>query len=166
MIYSTGMNDDARRLIADLRLLPHPEGGYYRETYRSQRAVETPNADRRGALTNIYFLLTGETFSAWHRIDADETWHFYRGTGLVIPAIDDGGRLNEIALGPDGPWQTTIPAGTYFAAYVPDSSGYALVGCSVAPGFDFAGFELPAREELAARYPQHAEIIARLTRPG
>ncbi|MGZ3497862.1 MAG: cupin domain-containing protein [Vulcanimicrobiaceae bacterium] len=158
------MNDDVEHLIVDLQLLPHPEGGYYRETYRSANVVVTSDGSQRCALTNIYFLLPGETFSAWHRIDADEAWHFYCGTGLVILIIDQDGRRDECRFAPTGPWQTTIAAGKYFAAYVPDPKGYALVGCSVAPGFDFSGFELPSREELTARFPQHSEIIRRFTR--
>ena len=157
------MTDEVARLIADLQLLPHPEGGYYRETYRSDSTVLKTDGAQRSALTNIYFLLTGESFSAWHRIDADETWNFYHGTGLVISIID-GERLEQVALGPNGPWQLAIAAGTYFAAHVPDPLGYALAGCSVAPGFDFSGFELPTREELKARYPQHSGIIRRFTR--
>jgi predicted cupin superfamily sugar epimerase len=158
------MTQDADRLIRELQLVVHAEGGYYRETYRSAARVITDDGSRRSALTNIYFLLTGDTFSAWHRIDADETWHFYRGTGLIISIIKQDGSLEERRLGPDGPWQTTVPAGCYFAAHVPDAAAYALVGCSVAPGFEFSGFELASREALTVRHPQHAAAILRFTR--
>jgi uncharacterized protein len=158
------MTHDADRLISELQLIAHPEGGYYRETYRSAASVTTAGGYRRRALTNIYFLLTGDTFSAWHRIDADETWHFYRGSDLIILVINDDGRVEERRLGQAGPWQTTVPAGYYFAAHVPDATGYALVGCSVAPGFEFSGFELASRESLTAQYPQHAVAIVRFSR--
>lgn len=158
------MTREVDGLIADLELTLHPEGGYYRETYRSDASVTTSGGSERSALTNIYFLLTGETFSAWHRIDADETWHFYRGTGIVISIIGRDGKLEERHLGPNGPWQTTVPAGLYFAAHVPDTAGFALVGCSVAPGFEFTAFEIPSREVLANRYPEHASAITRFTR--
>lgn len=158
------MTQEVEGLIATLQLIAHPEGGYYRETYRSSASVTTSAGSERSALTNIYFLLTGETFSAWHRIDADETWHFYRGSGIVISIIGPDRSLEERQLGPDGPWQTTVPAGLYFAAHVPNAAGYALVGCSVAPGFEFSAFEIPSREALAGRYPEHGAAIARFTR--
>lgn len=158
------MTQDIERLISDLQMKEHPEGGYYRETYRSTALVTTGNGIPRSALTNIYFLLTGDTFSAWHRIDADETWHFYRGSNLIISMIDRDGSLEERRLGPAGPWQTTVPAGCYFAAHVEDAAGYALVGCSVAPGFEFSGFELASRKALTARYPVHAAAVLRFTR--
>jgi uncharacterized protein len=157
------MRSDVERLIGELRLSPHPEGGWYRETYRSERTIGT-GAPPRAVLTNIYFLLSGDVFSAWHRIDADETWHFYRGTGLTIYVIDAGGRIEERVLGPDGPWQTTIPAGLLFASQAASADGYALAGCSVAPGFEFSGFELPSRDDLLAQYPEHGEVIRRFTR--
>jgi uncharacterized protein len=158
------MAEDVQRLISELRLVPHPEGGYYRSTYRSQVSVVTAGGVRRSALTNIYFLLDGDTFSAWHRIDADETWHFYRGGELIISIITHEGGLEERHLGPDGPWQTTVNAGCYFAAHVPEATAYALVGCSVAPGFEFSKFEIASRKALTLKYPQHATAIMRFTR--
>jgi uncharacterized protein len=157
------MTKDVERLISELQLIPHPEGGYYRETYRSETVVMAGGEQHRSALTNIYFLLTGDAFSAWHRIDADETWNFYRGSDLIISIIDRDGLLEERRIGPEGPWQTTVHANCYFAAHVPDATAYALVGCSVAPGFEFTGFELPSREALTKQYPQHADTIGRFT---
>lgn len=154
---------EIERLISELQLAAHPEGGYYRETYRSASSVIDSERQRRSALTNIYFLLTSDAFSAWHRIDADETWNFYRGSDIIISVIDHDGALEEHRLGSAGPWQTTVPAGCYFAAHVPDGA-YALVGCSVAPGFEFSGFELASRAALTARHPQHADAILRFTR--
>jgi uncharacterized protein len=158
------MTQDVERLISELRMVPHPEGGYYCETYRSPTSVVTESGHRRSALTNIYFLLTGISFSAWHRVDGDETWHFYRGGDLIISIIHRDGSLEDRRLGAAGPWQTTVAAGCYFAAWVVEAAAYALVGCSVAPGFEFAGFEVPTRGALTAQYPQHAAAIARLTR--
>jgi predicted cupin superfamily sugar epimerase len=158
------MVEEVERIVSELQLVPHPEGGYYRETYRSAVDVLTLAGCRRSALTNIYFLLTGDTFSAWHRIDADETWHFYRGHSLIVSIISPDGALEERHLGATGPWQTTVPAGCFFAAHVPNAADYALVGCSVAPGFEFSAFEIPSREALAAQYPQHTAAIARFTR--
>jgi uncharacterized protein len=157
------MASEIDRLVGELQLSPHPEGGWYREIYRSARTVAT-GAGPRAALTNIYFLLGGNAFSAWHRIDADETWHFYRGTGLTIFVIDVNGQIERRTLGPDGPWQTTIPAGLLFASQATPPDGYALAGCSVAPGFEFSGFELPSRSDLLERYPLHQEIVHRFTR--
>jgi predicted cupin superfamily sugar epimerase len=155
--------DDAAKIIADLELIPHPEGGWYAETYRSKLFVNA-NGVPRSALTNVYFLLAGTTFSAYHRLDADETWHFYRGSGLTISIIHADGTFEERRLGPDGPWQTTVVAGSYFGSSVTDQMGFALVGCSVAPGFEFSGFELPTRDTLIARFPRHEDSIRRLTR--
>ncbi|HTX02566.1 MAG TPA: cupin domain-containing protein [Candidatus Acidoferrales bacterium] len=155
--------DDATKMIAHLGLIPHPEGGWYAETYRSALTVHA-NGAPRSALTNVYFLLDGTTFSAYHRLDADETWHFYLGNELTISVIGVDGVLEERRLGPDGPWQTTIVAGSFFAASLTNQTGYALVGCSVAPGFEFAGFDLAKRDALVARFPEYSDSIRRLTR--
>jgi uncharacterized protein len=155
--------DDAAKIIADLGLIPHPEGGWYAETYRSTLTVHARGTPR-SALTNVYFLLDGTMFSAYHRLDADETWHFYLGNDLRVSIIGPDGVLEEHLLGPDGPWQTTVVAGSFFAASLANQTGYALVGCSVAPGFEFAGFELAKRDALIARFPHHEDSIRRLTR--
>ena len=129
----------AAEIIARLELKPHPEGGHYRETFRDSRA----NADGRSLSTAIYFLLARGERSHWHRIDAVETWHYYAGQALTLRIADDGGR-RTVTLGPD------LAAGEVPQAIVPlhawqaaESSGdWTLVGCTVAPGFDFAKFEL------------------------
>jgi uncharacterized protein len=160
--------------IASLGLVPHPEGGFYRETYR---AAETIAADHlparfpgaRAFSTAIYFLLPGDQVSLLHRIKSDEVWHFYAGTSLTLALIHpDDGRLEECRLGPDPErgerFQVLVPAGRWYGASVDDPDSYALVGGTVAPGFDFADFELADRETLLARFPQHRPVILRLTR--
>jgi predicted cupin superfamily sugar epimerase len=158
------VNAQAERLIAELRLTPHPEGGYFRETFRSADRVTTSRGGTRSALTTILFLLTGEAFSAFHRLTSDETWHFYRGDPLTIEIIDAAGRHDRRELTADGPWQAAVPAGAHFASHVENPIGYALVGCDVAPGFEFSDFYLATRSVLIAQYPHLAPLIAKFTR--
>jgi uncharacterized protein len=158
------VHDEAKRLIAAFRLQPHPEGGWYRETYRSAERVTTSRGSVRSATTSIYFLLTAETFSAFHRLASDETWHFYRGDPVTIELIDASGMHESRVLGAGDALQTTIVAGTHFAAHVDAEGGYAFVGCDVAPGFEFADFHLTTRSMLTAAYPHQAPLIARFTR--
>jgi predicted cupin superfamily sugar epimerase len=158
------LNAQAERYIAELRLAPHPEGGFFRETFRSADRVTTWRGSTRSALTTILFLLTGEAFSAFHRLTSDETWHFYRGDPLTIEIIDAAGRHDRRGLSADGPWQAAVPAGAHFASHVENPHGYALVGCDVAPGFEFSDFFLATRHVLIAQYPQHAALIVKLTR--
>jgi predicted cupin superfamily sugar epimerase len=141
------MHAEALRTIQALSLAPHPEGGYYRELFRSPHSVTSEDGRYRPALTVIYFLLTGDECSTWHRLASDETWHFARGDALVIDLIDPAGRRETLHLGPGGPWAATIPATTAFA-----------------PGFAFEDFELLAAAELCARHPQHARTIERYAR--
>jgi len=158
------MHPEAARIQAALDLAPHPEGGWYRETFRSPQPVTTARGATRSAATAIYFLLTSEAFSAFHRIASDETWHFYRGDPIVIEIIMPAGAHERVVLGVDLTFQATVPAGAYFAAHVEAPGGYALVGCDVAPGFAFEDFELADRAALAAAYPQHGALVERFTR--
>jgi predicted cupin superfamily sugar epimerase len=158
------MNAEAQRLISELRLAPHPEGGFFRETFRSADRITTARGTARSALTTILFLLTSDNFSAFHRLTSDEVWHFYRGDRLSVEIIDAAGRHERRVLGADGPWQTAVPAGAHFASHVEAESGYALVGCDVAPGFEYSDFYLATRAVLIAQYPQHAPLIAKFTR--
>jgi uncharacterized protein len=158
------VNPQAQRLIAAFRLQPHPEGGWYRETYRSAERVTTARGAVRAATTSIYFLLSAQTFSAFHRLASDETWHFYRGDPVTLELIDAAGRYERRVLGEGDGLQTTIVAGTHFAAHVDAPDGWVLVGCDVAPGFEFADFHLTTRAMLSAAYPQFAPLIARYTR--
>jgi predicted cupin superfamily sugar epimerase len=154
-------------LVAELDLRAHPEGGFFRETHRSVDVVATPRGPR-SALTSILFLLTPASFSAFHRIASDEAWHFYRGDPIAIEILHANGAYERRVLCERGPWQTVVPAGAAFASHVEtppeDPQGFALVGCDVAPGFEFADFELCPRNELTARYPGYAHLIAGLTR--
>ncbi len=165
------MDKDAQYWINHLDLSPHPEGGYYRATYKSELTIvrsALPGSYQgdRSASTAIYFLLDEGNFSAFHRIASDEVWHFYAGSSLVVYVIDPDGNYSELHLGggSDEVFQAVVKAGCWFASRVKDGAGFALVGCTVAPGFDFADFELAARSELVAAYPAHQKLIEELTR--
>lgn len=158
--------------IDQLQLQPHPEGGYYRETYRA--ALTLPHSalpghgGNRAACTAIYFLLAGEQFSAFHRIRSDELWHFYAGSGLAVHVLTPTGEYQQIWLGSnsaqDEHFQAVVAAGCWFGSSLRRPGTWALVGCTVAPGFDFADFEIAKCSTLQAQYPQHRSIIERLTR--
>ena len=158
------MHPEAQRLIAAHRLQPHPEGGWYRETYRSHARVTTDLGTVRSATTAIYFVLTSEAFSAFHRLASDETWHFYAGDPVTLELIAASGAHETRALSAEGARQTTIAAGAHFAAHVDAPDGYAFVGCDVAPGFEFSDFQLTTRSMLTAAYPHLGPLIARYTR--
>jgi len=154
-------------LIRQLQLLPHPEGGYYRETYRSAGALLTPDGAQRNTCTAIYYLLEGIDKSHFHRIRSDELWFFHAGEPLEIFEIVDG-QLATVMLGMDvqagqSP-SLLIPANTWFAARVRASSGFSLVSCTVSPGFDFADFELASRAKLTGEFPNLEQVIVDFTR--
>jgi len=115
-------------------------------------------------MTSIYYLLSAAEFSAFHRVRSDEIWHHYRGAPVVVEIISADGVYSQVVLGGENRWQYAIVAGTWFAAHVHGASLYALVGCDVAPGFEFADFELAERETLVATFPQHRDLIERFTR--
>lgn len=167
------MQPPASYWIDKLKMTPHVEGGAFREVYRAElilpkTALPLFFQGPRAAATHIYFLLARGQFSAFHRIASDEIWHFYYGDPLTIYELGHNGRLTEHRLGqnPDKgeTFQTVVRAGSWFASAPAPDSQYALVGCTVAPGFDFAEFELAKRETLAAQYPDHAGLIRRYTR--
>lgn len=172
----SSIDTPVQRLVAQFGLQPHPEGGYYRETYRCADAV-TVQAGRRAASTAIYYLLEGSDYSAWHRIASDELWHFYTGQALDIHVLDGNGGLLTHRLGDplrdvDCTFQVVVPAGRWFAAELASraqratgpSAGdaFALVGCTVAPGFEFSEFELADPQVLIRQHPAHAGLIRRL----
>lgn len=167
------MTKSAQYWIDQLGLIPHPEGGYYRETYRSsltiaREALPLQFTGPRLVSTAIYFLLDGENFSAFHRLRSDELWHFYAGGSLLVHVIEENGRHSEISIGSNPEagesLQAVVKAGSWFASSVRDRSSFALAGCTVAPGFDFEDFELGRRSDLIGLYPQHRRLIERLTR--
>jgi len=172
------LNDlTAGLLIETLRLRPHPEGGFYRESYRAPESIAAGALpDRFGGdrafSTAIYFLLRGDQVSTLHRLRCDEVWHFYVGAPLELVEITAGGRLAVTRLGPDVTAgqlpQAVVPAGRWFGARLaePRPDAFALAGCTVAPGFDFADLEMARRDELIAAHPRHEAIIRALTRPG
>lgn len=152
---------DVEIVIETLGLRPHPEGGYFRETFRSGVDVLT-GTRTRDALTSIYYVLWTGEFSAFHCIASDEIWHHYRGSPVILEIIDPEGRHTQVTIGTADCFQVAIPPNAWFAAHVDD--GYALVGCDVAPGFSFDDFTMGSREELIAAFPQHTSLIERLTR--
>jgi uncharacterized protein len=167
------MNKSAQYWIDKLNLIAHPEGGYYRETYRSElsiarEALPPQFTGPRLVSTAIYFLLDGKNFSAFHRLRSDELWHFYSGSPITVHVIEPDGVYSEIQLGNDPDagvvLQAVVKAGHWFASRGRDPGSFALAGCTVAPGFEFADFELGKRAELVKLYPQHRNLIESLTR--
>ncbi len=159
----------ANEWIEKLELLPHPEGGWFCEVYRSheyimQDALPERFGGARVFSTAIYFLLNAGEISRLHRIRQDEVWHFYDGDPLLLHQIDPEGTHTEQLVGNSGEALplAVVPAGNFFGAEV-SGNGYSLVGCTVAPGFDFADFEMPSRDELYQQFPQHGELIQKLT---
>jgi len=152
-------------LVKNLQLSPHTEGGWCRETYRSNQRFQGDGTfpDGRNHCTSIYFLITSSGFSALHRIKSDETWHFYDGDPLEIIEIDNQGRLIKTVLG-DGLYQYTVPAGNWFGSRVYANGNWSLTGCTVSPGFDFKDFEMADRNALLNSFPDLSEIIQQLTR--
>jgi predicted cupin superfamily sugar epimerase len=166
----------ARELIARLGLEPHPERGYFVETYRSPLVVggaagaALPHGAPRAASTAIYFLVTrAQPTTYLHRLVSDEIFHLYEGGPLDVLLLREGGpgevaRFGHDVAAGERP-QLVIPAGTWFAVELAPEATHCLFGCTVAPGFDFADFELAQGPELARRFPAHAARIARMTRP-
>jgi uncharacterized protein len=159
--------------IKKLQLEPHPEGGHYRRTYRAdlllaKTALPQVFTGPRPVSTAIFFLLEGKDFSAFHRMQSDELWHFYLGGSLLVHVIEPEGSYSTIQLGSNPEagetFQAAVKAGCWFASEVKDGKSFALVGCTVAPGFDFEDFELAKREQLVQIYPQHGKVIDKLTR--
>jgi predicted cupin superfamily sugar epimerase len=162
------MHPEARLIVDTLGLEPHPEGGFYRETFRAPLSLEgLPHGGPRAASTAIYFLLPAGVFSALHRVRSDEVWHHYDGDMVHIHEIDDAGTHTVVRLGPhvgtgERP-QHVVTAGKWQAAVVAGAR-YALCGCTVAPGFDFRDFEMPSRAALLAKWPSLRLVVETLTR--
>jgi len=157
---------NTNEIIQQLQLFPHPEGGFFKETYRSAATLTTSDGKTRNVSTDIYFLLENENKSNFHRIQSDEIWHFHQKNPLEIFVIDQGKLItktlgNNLEQG-EVP-QVVVPAGRWFAAQVKNGSGYSLVSCTVAPGFDFADFEMAKKETLLSQFPHLNDIIERFT---
>ncbi len=162
-----------KQFIKTLNLQEHPEGGYFKETYRSegiisQSALSNEFNGDRNFCTGIYFLLTSDSFSAFHKIKQDEMWHFYEGSPLVVHMIDEQGKYSSQKIGLDLDDnqipQFVVPKDVWFASEVLEPNSYSFVGCTVSPGFDFEDFELAERSSLVAKFPVCSEIINRLCR--
>lgn len=163
----------SKQWISSLNLKPHPEGGYFKEVYRSDEIINNTSLDTRylgirSVSTSIYFLLDGNQFSAFHKIKSDELWHFYDGSAIKIYIISEDGNLVMkklgIALEENEVPQIVISKNHWFAAEAIDKNSFSLVGCTVAPGFDFNDFELGKKKDLINKYPEHKEIIKKFTR--
>lgn len=158
--------------IEKLNLQKHPEGGYYRENYRSNDIINQDKSltrydDVRNVSTAIYYLLLGEEFSAFHKLKSDEIFHFYDGATLIVHLISEEGEYHQFKLGknPDNNevLQLVIPHGYWFASHVSEVNSYSLIGCTVSPGFNFNDFSLGNKKELAILYPHLTDIITKLT---
>ena len=172
MTISQKNSERAAQLISILGLAPHPEGGFFKETYRAKKNIKTLGLPgrydgERSFCTGIYFLLRGQDFSAFHKVNSDEMWHFYEGSPVVIYHIE-GEQLIKTIVGPvgEGVPQFVVPGGCWFAAEPLDKNSYTLVGCTVSPGFDFNDFELAERKVLAREWPQFKSVIDRLSHEG
>lgn len=167
------MSVSSKYWINKLKLIRHPEGGFYRELYSSSEFIQKKGLPGRynsfrPFSTSIYFLLESSDFSAFHRLKSDEIWNFYQGSPINIYIILPDKKLAKVTLGnnPDNNehFQFIIPKGTWFAAKSTNSGSFTLLGCTVAPGFDFDDFELGKREELIRKYPGHRRLITDFTR--
>lgn len=146
----------AQDYIQKLELLPHPEGGYFKQLFGND---ETGKKD----ISTIYYMLTNQDISAFHRLHGVvEIWYHHAGEALNIYVIDPDGTLHTHRLAPDGEMQVVIQPEQWFAAEIPDKQGFALVGCAVAPAFTFDNFELADKNSLLQSFPQHKELIERM----
>lgn len=153
------MTNIVTELVASLALKPHPEGGYYRETYRSEKVLGEPV---RALSTAIYYLLVPDTFSELHRLTADEIFHFYLGDTVEMLQLFEDGSTKIVRLGQNlaagEELQLVLPAGVWFGSRLVAGGNYALMGTTVAPGFEFADYERGEREALIARYCRNGEV--------
>jgi len=163
---------NARYWIHGLNLKKHPEGGHFREVYRSEEVIKMENLPARYSCvknfsTSIYFLLDREEVSRFHKLQSDEIWHFYYGSSITIHIINEQGTYTAHKLGRNlgegEELQFVIPKLSWFAAEVVNKSQFSLIGCTVAPGFDFTDFTLGGREQLLTQFPEHKILIERFT---
>jgi predicted cupin superfamily sugar epimerase len=160
-------NESASYWIKHLNLQPHPEGGFYREIFRSGQEIHRPSSSEiKQACTSIYYLLEGTDYSGFHRLASDEIWYFHKGKPLHIHVINEQGThaAFELSDTASGCLSVAIAAGLWFAAEIPSGCGFALASCVVAPGFEFSEFEMAKKEELIALYPQYQSLLAKFCR--
>jgi len=149
--------------IKHLNLIPHPEGGHYKETYRSTVSIEVYGCEgERSVSTAIYFLLQKDEKSHLHRIKSDELWFFHEGSSLEVIVLHEG-KMNVYVLGKNSEarevFQITVPAGAWFGSRIKNRDGFSLVSCTVAPGFDFRDFELAEYEKISREFPAYDSIL-------
>ena len=157
--------------INQLQLKKHPEGGYFREVYRSGEIILPEHLPKRykqsrNFSTSIYYLLEGKQFSSFHLLQSDELWHFYDGSAVLLYIINEKGELSvkKLERSVDSELQLAIEKQNWFAAELEDKKSFALFGCTVSPGFEFADFELGKRSDLIKKFPLHSVLIKRLTK--
>jgi uncharacterized protein len=162
---------DPQYYISKLGLEPHPEGGYFKRTFESQEQITDQELTvdfegKRMLYTSIYFLLTSNDVSHFHRLQSDELWYYHAGSPLSVHVIDENGEYTEYKLGLDlengEVPQVLVPKNTIFGSSVKDRETFSLVGCMVSPGFEYQDFELFTQEELLLKYPEHKEIIVKI----
>jgi predicted cupin superfamily sugar epimerase len=163
--------DQIQTLITKLGLTPHPEGGYFKSTFESEERISDQElsvnfVEKRKLFTSIYFLLTSDDVSHFHRLKSDELWYFHAGSPLTVHVIHENGEYEEIKIGMnlengEVP-QYLVPKNSIFGSSVMEKDTFSLVGCMVSPGFEFNDFELFTQNELLEKYPQHKEIIMKL----
>lgn len=158
------MNIDAKKIVTQLNLKPHPEGGFYKRNYESEEMIHTAHGTRH-AMSSIYYLLAEADHSKWHRLTSFERWFHHSGEAVLIHKIMDDGTLTTETLGSieEGMPVVDIPKNTWFSAELSQKKAFALVSCTVCPGFNFDDFELANSEHLIDVFQQHREIIQRLS---
>jgi len=158
---------DINKIIDHYKMEAHPEGGWYKETYRSETNTHIKDLGERSLMTSIYFLLESHQTSNFHVIKSDELWFYHSGSALTVHCIYPNGEYEKLHIGPDfeqgQTFQALVPKGTIFGSTVDEPNTFSMVGCTVAPGFDFNDFKLFERHELLMLHPEHKEIIERLT---
>lgn len=156
---------DKKDYIKQLNLAPHPEGGWYRQVYKSEETFTEANKELH-YYTSIYFLLDDKNISHFHQLTRDEIWYFHAGEPLTIHCISPAGNYYRVRLGNnpanDEQFQFAVPAGTIFGSESNNPDSFSLVSCMVAPGFTFDDFELKHKQDLLKNYPQYQEVIEKM----